>query len=154
MTVHDNQITQIISHLTDYDTYCEKKISLISWFCYYGSLLLTIHPFLFTGFHTIKFGGTNSVVQSSVYWVPSSHMILTKRTKWAGGISIPIIRSRHLLKKLSPAAVKQSQTSLCSSCSTEQTLFSSSVMYTLWSCGLSLSCLHPIAQLSNVGDCG
>lgn len=149
-------IWQIMNHIV------KKKIILILWFCYYGSLLLTIHPILFslrhfphlpqyfTGFHTIKFGGTNNVVQSSMCWVPSSHMFLTKRRKWAGVISILIIRSHHLLKKLSPAAVKQSQTSLCSSCSTELTLFSSSVMYTLWSCGLSLSWLHPIVQLSNM----
>lgn len=76
-----------------------------------------------------------------------------RNRKRAVGISVLIIRPSHLLKKLLPAAVKQSQTSLCSSSSIEQLQLSSKETYTLWTCALSPPCLHPTAQLPNNGDC-
>lgn len=60
-----------------------------------------------------------------------------KWQKRAVGISVLIIRPRHLLKKLLPAAVKESQTSLCFSSSIEQLQLSGRerqrVSSTLWS---------------------
>lgn len=98
--------------------------------------------------------GTHGVVQSSIYCLTVFHMFLEKRGKRALGISILIIRSHHLPKKLLPAAVKESRTSLCSSSSIEQLQLYSSETYTLWSCAISPPCLHPTTQLTNNGDCG
>lgn len=78
-----------------------------------------------------------------------------ERKKQAVGISIQIIRPSHLLKKLLPAAVKESQTSRCSSSSIEQLRLSSrEATYDIWSCALSPPCLHPTTQQPNNGGCG
>lgn len=74
-----------------------------------------------------------------------------KTRKWAVGISILIIRSGHLLKKLLPAAVKESQTSLRSSSSIELIRLSSSETVSALVPFL-FSCLHPTTQLPNNGE--
>lgn len=103
--------------------------------------------------HTIKIGGRN-VCRAIVRILCG--LLLTcfwkkKTRKWAVGISILIIRSGHLLKKLLPAAVKESQTSLRSSSSIELIRLSSSETVSALVPFL-FSCLHPTTQLPNNGE--
>lgn len=102
----------------------------------------------------IILGSRSDVVRSSVYGAPASRMFPEKGGKRAVGISTLIMRPSHLLKKLLPAAVKESRTSLCSSSSMEQLRLSIREMFTLWTFALSLPCLHPTTQLPNNGACG
>lgn len=101
-----------------------------------------------------RIDGTHGVIQSSIHCLTVFHMFLEKRGKQALGISSLIIRSHHLPKKLLPAAVKESRTSLRSSSSIEQLQLYGSETYTLWSCAISPPCLFPTTQLTNNGDCG
>lgn len=73
-----------------------------------------------------------------------------KKERWAAGIFILIIKPNHLLKKLLPAAARESRTSLCSSSSIEQLQLSSTDHICA---GLFAPCLDPSSPLLNSGDC-
>lgn len=81
-----------------------------------------------------------------IHSLPPLFLTHSLREEWKQtiGIFILIISPSHLQKKLVPAAVRESCTSLCSSFSIEQLWLSCRETHMLlWSLALSPQCLHP-----------